>query len=1183
MPRWTTQQQEAIEKRDCDLLVSAAAGSGKTAVLSERVLKRVTDEENPVPVEKLLIVTFTNAAAAEMRQRIIDKLRENLVKNPESELAARQLTMISKASIMTIHSFCLNIIKSNFHLIDMDPSFGILDSTEGELMQAKLAIEVVNEMYGLYGKAFSDMARWLSCENDEKLAGEIIKRYKYIRSFENPLLWLEEQTEKYNVVRLYEKYGENEEEIADSLEWVELLKEKYRRAFSDIKNENEELIKLADIGNVTGYTDALYDDCNKTAKMIAVLGGRWEDIRKTAGDCKWGSIGRKNKDCDEEISALIKAKRDKLKKKVDSIIAETEIFSSAEIISGLKKVYPYLKLFYECVKSFGDKFALEKKEKNVIDFGDFEHIALSLLQDEKLPVAEELREKFDEIYVDEYQDCNSVQEAIFAAIARRTDGKSHNMFMVGDVKQSIYKFRQAEPSIFIGKLHSYSDSGLQQKIMLNKNFRSRKEVVNLVNNLFEKIMSEKLGDINYTDEEALKAGFEYPPFENDGYIRNPEILSVSTLEADDDVLDTKIGLEARLVACKIRETVGKFMVFDVGKKKYRPAEYRDFAVLLRSPRGRTEDIEAEFKAFDIPYFSDVGSGLFDAHETELLISMLMITDNPLQDIPLIGFMRSLPGGFDENELLEIRKCKEKAYFYNAVKECSKGEDELAEKCKKFIDMIAGWRAFSRVAPVTALIARIMEDTAFEAYISALPGGKNRLANIELFTEHGRRFENADVKGLFAFLKYINEQQGKERGNETAKTLSDACNVVRIMSIHKSKGLEFPIVFVMGIGNKFNGGDYTKGELFFDKNYGIGCSCFDAGKKIKYPLVSKYAVTYKIKLDFLSEEMRVLYVAMTRAREKLFLTMQGDKKSEALLEAYEKGYVGTKSPDEANSFFDWLVLSVSDKASGLKASVVSPEDLKEKSEALLFKYEDKTFCASAQTEAEVARRLSYKYPYIKSCGLASKYSVTELKHRFDAENGESRSVLKKFDEKLPVFMRGEKLSAAETGTLYHLILRFIDFTAADFEAGLSACKKMLIKEAFATEKELDTLDNGVILRFLNSDICERLRKSAEKGFPIYREIPFNISVSGDVPTNDESLKEENVLLQGIIDCLFVYEDKCYIIDYKTESKNMSDAELEDLYRRQLELYSVAAEKITGKKVGGTYLYFLRRGKLKKVEF
>ena len=1182
MPTWTKEQQSAIDKRGCDLLVSAAAGSGKTAVLSERVLKRVTDGENPVPVEKLLIVTFTNAAAAEMRQRITAKLRDKLAANPDSEITARQLMMVPKASIMTIHSFCLNIIKSNFHLIDMDPSVGILDSAEGELMKIKIAGEVINEMYEKYGEDFSNMARWLADGRDDGLANEIINRHKYIGSFERPLDWLEEQTEKYNVDKIRAESGLSDEEIVEGLDWTRLIKTKYKSMLSAIKEEHEKIEDLIDEGGVTGYEAAIKDDKEKIETMLAVLNGSLDDIYKSARLCAWGGIGKKNKDCDSELASLAQSARTELKKKYDSIIGDIDSYEPKSILKGLNKVYPFMRLFFLCVKSFDEKFAEAKREKNVVDFADFEHIALKLLQDENLPVAEELREKYDEIYVDEYQDCNSVQEAIFSAIAKRIDGKSNNMFMVGDVKQSIYKFRQAEPTIFIGKMHTYSSSGVQQKIMLNKNFRSRKEVVNCVNNLFEKIMSEHLGDINYTDEEALCAGFDYPETDVGEYGGSPEILAVTTEDADDDILETRVGLEARLVACKIREMVGKFMVFDEKSGKYRKSCYKDFAVLLRSPRSRTEDIEAEFKALDIPYFSDVGGGLFEAHETELLISMLKITDNPLQDIPLIGFMRSLPGGFDENELLEIRNCAKKTYFYNAVKACAEGEGKLAEKCRKLIELIKSWRETSRAMPITGLISVIMEDTAFEAYISALPGGKNRLANIALFTELGRRFENMELKGLFSFVKYIEEQQGKTKGSETAKILSDSCDVVRIMSIHKSKGLEFPIVFIVGVGGNFNISDWTKGELFFDKQYGIGCSCFDPEKKIKYPLISRGAITYKIKLDTLSEEMRVLYVAMTRAREKLFVTVKGENKIEKIENALNGDLSSPLIPENARSYLDWLCMSVADKNSGWKLTVMSPEELTAKMAELTYVGE-KAYSnnVSKETEAEIERRLSFEYQHLSSSKLASKYSVTEIKHRFDEENGESFNVIKRRSEKLPQFMREEKLSASEIGTLYHLILRFIDFSADDKEGALKSCKEKLVKEAFVSEKELENVNDKIILDFLSSDICEKMREAKENGLPVYREIPFNISVSGDVPTGDESLKDESVLLQGIIDCLFVSDDKCYVVDYKTESPSMSESELENVYRRQLELYRTAAEKITGKSVGGTFLYFLRRGKLHEV--
>lgn len=1170
MPEWTKEQEAAINARNCDLLVSAAAGSGKTAVLSERVLKRITDSDNPTRVDRLLIVTFTEAAAAEMRQRIVDKLREEMIKCPGNRYLAQQLALVPKANITTIHSFCLNLIKSNFHLLDMDPGFGILDPIEGELIKIRLAQETINRMYQQENQAFSHVAMWLANGNDEELARVILKLYEYISSFESPLGWLREQAEKYNV---------SSDDIED-LPWSELLKTKYRVKLTSLLKMYDKAEKYSDEGGVRKYIDVINSDRAYISGILAACAGSWEDIAKAAENENFATM-RADKDCDKILAEKAKKIRDTIKDKVRECTAEIKTITGSNAAESVKKAYPLMCRLVKTIELFDQLYTAEKREKNLIDFNDFEHIALMLLQNDSLPVAEEFREKFDEIYVDEYQDCNGVQEAIFYAIARKAEGKSCNMFMVGDIKQSIYKFRQADPSIFIGKLESYGSVGNRQKIMLNKNFRSRPEVVDFVNNLFYKIMSKHIGDIEYTKEEALDAQFPYPEQEGALYGGNPELIAVSDGTWEEDV--EKISLEARIVACKIKSMVGSFCVYDAKLGKYRPSTYRDFAVLIRNTKDKIEYIEDEFKSYGIPFFSDKGKGLFQTHETELLKAALAITDNPLQDIPLLSFMRSVPGGFDEDMLLTVRNCHKKGYFYKAVEACAKCENEVAEKCRNFIEMLSEWRELSKVMPLTGLIEKIIDDTALMAYVQTLPGGKNRRANIEMFKEIARRFENSDLKGLFAFMRYI-EKVEKGSGSETAKTLSESCDVVRIMTVHKSKGLEFPVVFLMDSNGKFNDRAWTRESLLLHKQYGIGCEYLDINKKIHYPLVSKKAIAYRMKLDAWSEEMRVLYVALTRAREKLFVTASGNsaiKKIEQAVENAENKHASDYEVENAASYLDWILMGLygAGEKAELKITLLEPDDIELTlaEEEVTARAENKRQVTPGE-KAELVRRLSYEYKHIAASGLSSKYSVTEIKQRFSNEAEGGTPLVIHREELIPGFMKTQKMSNAQIGTIMHLVLRFVDFNSESPKKAIEECIAYLLKNSFITADEAAAVKTDVLLKFMRSDICERM-KNAQL---LYREIPFNISVGGDVPTGDATLKEDKVLLQGIIDCLFVEGDKCYIIDYKTESKHYTDRQLGELYRRQLELYRVAAQQITGKEVEGTYLYFLNRGSLYRVK-
>ena len=1163
MPDWTDEQKDAITREKCDLLVSAAAGSGKTAVLSERVLRRVTGE-NPVRVDKLLIVTFTEAAAAEMRQRIVDKLRDELIKNPDNTEISRQLALVPKANITTIHSFCLNIIKNNFHLIDMDPGFGVIDEVERTLMCTEAAIETINRMYEEIGAEFSKISGWLAKGKDENLAEVIIKIFGYIQSFEHPYEWLSEKIEKYNI----------QNDDIDSLDWIVYIKRRLRTKLSGIIGGYNKVLEFADMsGSAKHY--GLYEEELRTIEAFsAACNGSWEEICKAADGVNFNTI-RADKNADPDMAAHAKSLRDDLKAGCTELVSYIKSFSGQNITVSLRKAYEYLEILEKTVLTFAEIFALKKKEKNFIDFNDFEHFALKLLQDESLPVASSLREKYDEIYVDEYQDCNGVQEAIFSAIARKQNGKNCNMFMVGDVKQSIYKFRQADPGIFMNKLLNYKEKGLQSKIALNRNFRSRREIIQCVNDVFSKIMTPEICAMDYSDAESLYYGADYPDDEGVWCGGKPEILVLDKVETEENV--SNIAFQTRVVADKICEMVGKYQVYDAKNKKYRPSTYRDFAILMRNPGFFIGDIEQELKNRGIPCFSDRGPGLFNVHETELIISALEIVDNPLQDIPLLGFMRSVPGGFTENDLFEIREYLKKGCFFNAVKKCASGEGKLSAKCKAFVEMIAEWRKMAKTRPVYDIIGKIMSDTFFSAYIQTLPGGKSRYANIELLCEYAKRYEASSLKGVFNFLRYV-EKLEKGKGFDAAKVLSESCDVVRVMSIHKSKGLEFPVVFILGGGASFHHVDSTAG-IILDKDYGIGCYYTDFDKKIQYPLISHYAVSQKIRLDNLAEEMRVLYVALTRAREKLFyLITEGDgfrKVKESIEEHINTGK--HNDADEARGYFDWILASLekSGEDCAWSISYVTPE-VKEEAEEKQENADVKN--VSAEQKAEIERRLFYTYPYTKSSGLSSKYSVTELKNKYNSQTDENETLFRYREEALPAFMRGEKLSAAAKGTVLHLMLKFLDIYSEDHRVAIENCKRYLIENKFISQKEADGVELSVIETFMQSEACENMRK-AEK---LYREIPFNICIGGDIPTGDAELKNDTVLLQGIIDCLYVKDGKFFIVDYKTDNGRQSEDELVEQYRPQLELYRIAAEKITGCEFGGAYLYFLNRGVLRNID-
>ena len=1234
--KWTEDQLKAIETRGCNLLVAAAAGSGKTAVLVERIIRIITNEENSVDIDRLLVVTFTSAAAAEMRERIAAAVSKELEKNPNSKLMQKQLTLLSRANITTMHSFCLDVIKNNYHTIDLDPTFRISDETENTL----LMLEIINDMFEDYYEkedmkfrnlieAFSDS------RDDQRLKDIVLDLYKFSMSGPWPEKWLYENAEKFNINSM--------EELNNSV-WINILR-------TNMKIEIEGFIKTLEraisiiraTDGLEPYEETFMEDLEMFKELYYSLDKGLDEIYKASTNINFGrlKVVKKDKVSDVNSQNLVKSIRDDIKKKLSKLINDNFSMEPQDILSGIKNSYPFIKKLTELTLEFMRRFQERKRERNILDFNDLEHLCLKILTnlDEEgnvLPskVAEDFREFFDEVLVDEYQDSNNVQEAIIELVSRK-NLDNPNVFMVGDVKQSIYRFRQAKPELFLDKYNSYplKEGEKNRKIQLYKNFRSRKEVIEGVNYIFKEVMSKVVGEIEYTDEEVLNLGANYKEAENENIIVGGpielHILDKSgqykeELEPKEEVQDNReddeeedvdaIALEARIVAKRINELISgtgdkSFKVYDKNLDEYRPLKYKDIVILLRTTKNWSEVFLEELGTDGIPVYADTGTGYFETIEIRTMMSLLQVIDNPRQDIPIIAVLRSPIVGFTAEELSDIRLLDKDKYFYEIIKEVSEGyydvSERLKEKCNNFIKNLEKWRERSIYTPIDEFIWYLYMDTAYFGYVAAMPNGKLRQANLKILFQRAKQFEETSFKGLFNFINFINKLRHSSGDMGSAKILGEHEDVVRIMSIHKSKGLEFPVVFTSGFGKQFNLQDLRKSILYHDE-LGFGPDYVDLENRLSYSTIAKEAIKKKVLFETLSEEMRILYVAFTRAREKLIIT--GSVKN---LESSLKAWLSAASMDEkiipaaevlkGKSYLDWvgmaitkhrdgeklrngeLIENIIDDSSSWDVYMWTKNDLsvdKNNSDVDENKKNDLFINRNvAHINKEIKRRLDYKYKYEKTFSLPSNISVSDLKRAlYDSEDDEVRT-LNAFKEKeviKPKFLQEKRgLSSAERGTVAHFIMQKLDLNYVETEGEIKAQIDKMKEKKLLNEEEIKAVEKINFAHFFKSSLGKRLIKSYKEGRLVKRELPFYTEISSlelesDLP--EETYKDEKIRLQGIIDCFFEEEDGIVLFDYKTDYVERGNEEkILDKYKMQIKYYKKALEKITNKQVKECYLY------------
>ncbi|MEO2508483.1 helicase-exonuclease AddAB subunit AddA [Clostridium paraputrificum] len=1217
--KWTEEQLKAIETRRCNLLIAAAAGSGKTAVLVERIIRIITNEESPVDIDRLLVVTFTSAAASEMRERIASAITKALEKSPNSKNLQNQLTLLSRANITTMHSFCLDVIKNNFHIIDLDPAFRILDETEGMLLRSEVLEELFEDKYENDDKEFLDLVEAYSdSKSDDKLKDIVLDLYKFSMSGPWPQRWLRDKSEEFNISTIEE---------LDKSSWMKVFIENLVIELQGLISMEEKALELCEeTSGLEPYIDTFRDDITMLQMIYEHLGAGVVEIYNRLSSASFSKLKtvRKANVSDANVQSRVKAIRDDVKKKINKLRDEIFSMTPGEMLHSVESSYPYMKTLSNLVIEFQDKFSNAKKERGALDFNDLEHLCLKILTSENSGVADNFKEYFDEVLVDEYQDSNAVQEAIIDLVSMKYSDDP-NVFMVGDVKQSIYRFRQAKPELFLEKYNTYSkEQGKNIKIQLYKNFRSRDEVIKGVNYIFKEIMSRVVGELEYTDEEALNLGASYKDAEEDNYVVGGKIelniLDKST-EVEEEILIEEeedlgaINLEARIVANRIKELLsnkdGKvFKVLDKGTGEYRPVTYKDIVILLRATKNWSEVFLDELGAEGIPVYADTGSGYFESIEIRTIMSLLKVIDNPMQDIPLIAVLRSPIMSFSAEDLTNIRLVDKDKYFYENIISISNEEldceKELIEKCNIFLERLNVWRKKSIYTPIDEFIWYLYTDTAYYGYVGAMPNGVLRQANLRILFQRAKQYEQTSFKGLFNFINFINKLRKSSGDMGSAKVLGENEDVVRIMSIHKSKGLEFPVVFVCGSGKQFNLMDLNNNILYHEE-LGFGPELVDLDKRVSYPTLPKEAIKQRIRLETLSEEVRILYVAFTRAKEKLIITGAVNGLEKWITKccnaaALDKDIILPSEVLKGKSYLDWIGMAICKHRDGESLrELVGANDINIKDD--LSTWSVKTWTKSdlivdkknsdvdeineenllinfdcSSVDKEIERRLDFRYKFRESTLIKSNFSVSELKKK----NFEQVPVIdteELFKEDIcnikPKFLQEERgLTAAEKGTAMHFVMQKVDLSRVSTIEEIKVQLKEFVNRELLSKEEYKVINPYKVKKFFISKLGERMLSAYNRGDIVYRELPFytEIDVHRIDPDLPKEVEGDKVRLQGVIDSFFYEDNEVILLDYKTDYVEQgNEEELINKYRMQIQYYKEALEKITKTKIKECYLY------------
>lgn len=1179
--RWTEEQLEAINNRASNLLVSAAAGSGKTAVLIERIIQIVTEEK--IDIDRLLVVTFTRAAAAEMRQRAADALINRLSSSTIDEgFIRRQLDRLNQAYMMTFHSFCIEVIKNHYYLINMDASFKTVDQATGILLREEAMEELFEYQYEEANPLFHRLIEMYCQHYDDRGLKEIILEvYQFSRSHPEPGAWIGMQAEKFNM---------SVEAVKES-DWLQSLKKDASMVLTGLAAVMEEALMTAKKpSGPTTYVPLLAKELNDINNVMDLLENDMDSMITALHGIEFRRLPPA-KNVDETIREEVKELRNQVKKDVVTL-KDNWFYQTAHMFAidhhALSAPMSYL---VGLVHSFHQLYNDKKKSRNLLDFNDLEHYALKILED---PTARQFyQQHFVGIYIDEYQDSNRVQETLVNKIKR-----DNNVFMVGDVKQSIYRFRLAEPEMFMEKHKTYQlhQGGLHQRIDLNRNFRSQSNIIKAVNTVFSNIMSETLGEIIYDATAELKSGIDIEEGSESSLV---DVHLIETMQEELENMDTtpnknmvdldllnewnRQELEAICIVHQIKNLM-KTRIKDHDTDQLREVNYRDIAILLRAPGNQAPVFLDIFSQEGIPVYGDVSAGFYDSLEIKMVLDLLQVLDNIHNDVPLLSVLRSPFGQFSIEELTQIRLMDQSSSFADVLLQTGEDRSLLGEKAADFIQKITEWRRVSRTMSLSDFIWWVMSETNYYVLCAAMPGGEQRRANLRMLTKYAYEFSQNTEGDMFQFLYYINRTKfSRQSDYGPARTLNESDDVIRLMSIHKSKGLEFPVVIVAGLGKGLNRRDLHQ-PLLLHKDLGMGPMYVDPELRIRRHTLARIAIREKLRRESLSEEMRVLYVAMTRAQQKLILTGAVKNLPRQVMKWRQSTSEGHRL--KASSLLDWLgpvwvsgdhseVLSVQGcertPVSGIDSGTgdalwnfhcwnrlslsMGPEAEGKADYQLSQLLKESKSMDGDQTYQLFDKRFNWVYPHITDTETNAKISVSQLTKHQDVQAMFHRTPIRTPG----VHVDGPAgLSPAERGTALHYVMQNIDTRKVADIAQINLEIKSMVKRKMLTEDEAQEMPVDRIVTFFSSSLGQRFLLASTA----FRELPF-------VMKNPANPK---MLVQGIIDCCFVEKKAWVIVDYKTDRTDERDIESwAGTYLPQLTLYKQALESITQVPVSEVYLY------------
>ncbi|MGO4347175.1 helicase-exonuclease AddAB subunit AddA [Paenibacillus sp. MCAF9] len=1258
---WTDDQWDAIVTSGSNILVAAAAGSGKTAVLVERIIRKISANAD---VDRLLVATFTKAAAAEMKDRIRNALELELEKQPDSEHLRRQLALMNRASITTLHSFCMDVIRRYYPLIGLDPGFRIANETESELMRLDVLDQLFEQKYEGAGDngAFLRLAdRYGGERGDEPLYRLVQQLFDFAQSHPWPEYWLRQTADAFNIADVA---------ALQNSTWVVSLIGDIEMALEGASSLLHQALELTRQPAGPAPYAATFDDDLQIIRSLSELvhSMPWECWIAPFQSIEFGKLkAMRGDEYDKSLQEQAKELRDQAKKLITSLSDELFGRTAEQFLEELQELAPLMKALSELVIEFGQGYEAAKRAKGMLDFGDLEHYCLRILRDpsstpeQMLPsiAAIEFQQQFDEILLDEYQDTNMVQEAIVSLIERPGAG---NRFMVGDVKQSIYGFRLAEPKLFLQKYKSYLsrhemnkrseiDESDALRIDLARNFRSRSEVVDGVNAVFRAIMRETVAEMDYDERAELVCGATYPdPVPADrcqvefAVLNKADADDEETADADNSESSEGQGegeqgengtllesaselkaaqLEARWIAQQLQSLIDSgFQVYDGKRRENRPMQWRDVVILLRATQQWAPIIIEELQGSGIPAYAELSSGYFEATEVETMLSLLRVIDNPYQDIPLAAALRSPLFALNGEELARIRIQSAKSTYYDAVLQAAGDlfmDEDTRRKLSLFLDSLDRWREEARQGSLANLLWEIYRETGYYDFVGGLPGGTQRQANLRALHDRARQYEATSFRGLFRFLRFIERMRDSGGDLGTARALGEQEDVVRIMSIHKSKGLEFPVVFVAGLGKLFNQQD-VRSAFLKHKELGFGPRFVDPALRISYPTLPYLAIRRAMRKEMLAEEMRILYVALTRPKEKMFLVAtvaDAEAKLKRWLSSVDaSGKMSDFRVAAARSFIDWLgplaarqindsqladynapnwhAGVVSASIFGTEAAAASETELQDQDkEERLQAVTSLSLLEHVEADDELRERLDWHYPHQEAAALAAKTSVTEMK-RLYSEEQEDAVPLDELNQhqanthlqeaatapeasytfrlRRPAFMEEKSLTAAEKGSVNHLLMQLVSLTEEIDEPLLKQTLDHMIEQRLLTVKQSEAIDLPNVAAFFRSELGQRLLNADW----VRREVPFSCMFPAKRVYPNSDL-DEPILIQGVIDCLFEDAAGVVLLDYKTDRIYKEQwVEAAERHRFQLELYAEAIESVLGRKVDESHVFFFDGG-------